>query len=147
MIKLKAFMNKFIAIFSILLLTLFFSIQGQAQDTTTVSLDDYVEELNAECPVNYDGDWGVNSYTMVGDRYALVDLKLPANLSMFLSSFGANTSNVKQLWIKQLKQYGDRWNRFVDMMVQADRRIILNLHPEGSKKTALITLKPKDFNK
>lgn len=139
--------NKLIAIFSILLLTLSFSITGKAQDITTVNLDDYVEELNAECPKNYDGDWGVNSFTMVGDRYALVDIKLPANLSMFLSSFGADTDKVRQLWIKQLKQYGERWNCFVDMMVGADRRIILNLHPEGSKKTALITLEPRDFNK
>ena len=84
---------------------------------------------------------------MVGDRYALVDIQLPSNLSMFLSSLSGNKDNVKQLWIRQLKMYGEPWNRFVKMMVEADRRIVVNLRPQGSEDTALMTFSPSDFNR
>ena len=126
---------------------LLFPVFDFAQDDEVVDIDEYVEQLNDMCPISYTGGWGINSFTMVGDRYALVDLKLPANVSMFLSSLTSNTDNVKRLWIRQLKDYGEPWNRFVDLMVENNRRLVLNLRPEGSNKTALITLLPSDFNK
>ena len=46
---------------------------------------EFVEELNALRPISYDEDWGANSFTMVGDRYALVDIKVPDNLQMVLN--------------------------------------------------------------
>lgn len=128
-----------------LIAVLLFPIMARAQDTTAVSIDEYVEELNAQCPISYSDNWGVNSFTMVGNRYALVDVQLPSNLSMILSSLTADTDNVKKLWIRQLGQYGEQWNRFVDMMVEADRRIIINLRPGDSENTALITFYPTDF--
>ncbi|MBQ9555709.1 MAG: hypothetical protein IJV05_05745 [Muribaculaceae bacterium] len=124
-------------------LVLSIPLAAQVQDSTDV--DTYVTQLNAQCPIDFTDGWGVNSFTMVGDRYALVDIKTPSNLSMILSSISSGTDNVKRLWIRQLKQYGDRWNRFVDRMVDADLRIILNLHPEGSRETALIIFYPSDF--
>lgn len=116
-----------------------------AQEDTTGTVFDYVEELNAMCPVTYAADWGVNSYTMVGDNYALVDVMIPSNLTMILSSLTAEGDNVKRLWIKQLKQYGDQWLGFVDRMVETNHPIVVNLHPKGSNQTALITLYPSDF--
>lgn len=120
---------------------------GQAQDDTDVALEEYVEKLNDMCPIDYGGEWGFNSFTMVGNSYALVDMKLPANLSMFLSSFGSNEDNVKRMWINQLSQYGDQWNHLIDLIKDTGKRLILNLHPVGSSKTALITLLPTDFKK
>jgi len=136
-----------VALFFILILTLSFPVAGNAQDAACVDVDTLVEQLNAQCPIGHKDVWGINSFTMVGDRYALVDVKVPASLSMILSSFSDDTDNVKRLWIKELKEYGEEWNQFVDKMVEANRRIIINLHPEGSKNTALITLLPSDFNK
>ena len=52
---------------------------------------------------------------------------------------------VKNLWIRQFQQYGEKWNGFVDTMVKADRRIVLNLRPKSSDETALITFFPSDF--
>lgn len=130
-----------------LIVVLLFPIMAHAQDTTAVSVDEYVEELNDKCPISYGDKWAVNSFTMVGDRYALVDIQLPSNLSMFLSSLSGNKNNVKQLWIRQLKMYGEPWNHFVKMMVEADRRIVVNLRPQGSEDTALMTFFPSDFNR
>jgi len=118
-----------------------------AQEAVAQDVEARVEELNDMCPIDFGDDWGVNSFTMVGDRYALVDIKLPSSLSMVLSSFSDESNgNVKRFWVKQLNQYGDLWNDFVDMMVAADRRIVISLHPVGSK-TALLTFYPSDFRK
>lgn len=122
-----------------------FSLDVFAQDTTSVGLVDSIEELNAQCPLRHRDDWSVNSFTMVGDRYALVDIQVPAGLSMVFSMLTDDTDNVKRMWIKQLECFGERWKRFVDKMVENDRRIIVNLHPEGSDETALITFTPDGF--
>lgn len=120
---------------------------GYCQDTTSVDVDALVEELNAQCPIDYGENWGIGSFTMVDDRYALVDMLLPSSLSMFLSSLSSDEDKVKRLWINQFGQYGEQWNQFVDAMVEADRQIIVNLHPVKSNNTELISLSPSDFVK
>ena len=90
---------------------------------------------------------GVNSFTMVGDNYALADMMIPSNLSMILTELSAEGDKVKRLWIDQFKEYGTRWQSFVDLMVETNHRIVINLRPKGSNKTALITLYPSDFKK
>lgn len=140
-------MAKYIAI-AVFFLALLFPHAISAQDSTTVNVDALVEELNAECPIDFGDEWGINSFTMVGDRYALVDVLLPANLSMVLGMLSDESSdNVKRVWIKQLNYYGKKWNDFVNAMVNADRRIVVNLRPKGSKETALITFLPSDFQR
>ena len=64
---------------------------------------------------------------------------------MILSSLTTEGDNVKRLWIKQLKQYGERWLGFVDRMVETNHPIVVNLRPKGSNQTALITFYPSDF--
>lgn len=128
-----------------LIVGLLFPVLAWAQEATAGNLNQYVEELNSQCPIHFETDWGVNSFTMVGDNYALVDVMLPANTSMILSSFSSNSKQVKNLWIRQFQQYGEKWNGFVDTMVKADRRIVLNLRPKSSDETALITFFPSDF--
>ena len=138
-------MRKSIVFCLTLMLALLFPAGGQAQEATAIDVDACVEELNAQCPVSFRDDWGVNSFTTVEDRYVLVDIKVPANLSMILSSLSSDTDNVKRLWIKQLAEYSDMWKQFADKMVEAGRPIIINLHPKGKNNTALITLMPSDF--
>lgn len=129
-----------------LFVLLLFPLLAHSQDTTTVDLDKYVEQVNAQCPILYSDSWSINSFTPVGINYVLVDVHMPSNLSMFLSTLTEDKDNVKRMWIRQLKQYGERWNKFVDVMVDNDRRIVLNLCPEGSDESALITLLPSDFS-
>ena len=82
---------------------------------------------------------------MVGDRYVLVDVQMPSNLSMFLSTLTEDTDNVKQMWIRQLKLFGKPWKDFVDTMVENDRRIVVHLQPLDVDESALVTFLPSDF--
>ena len=129
----------------LLLAVLLSTMVTHAQDETMGTVFDQVEELNAMCPLNYGTDWGVNSFTMVGDNYALVDIMIPSNLSMILSELTAEGDKVKRLWIQQFKEYGTHWHSFVDLMVETNHPIVINLRPKGSKQTGLITFYPADF--
>lgn len=130
-----------------LLFLLLFPMAAQAQDDADVALHEYIEKINDLCPIDYGDGWGVGSVTMVGDNYALLDFLLPANMTMVLSSFSSNRDNVKQLWIRQLEQYGERWNNLIDLLLKADRRLVINLRPDGYDDTPLITILPSDFRK
>ena len=130
-----------------LVAALLFTVDAQAQVGAHVELGDSVEELNARCPISYRTDWSVNSFTMVGDRYVLVDVEVPSGLSMVFPMLTEDADNVKQMWAKQLELFGNQWKRFVGMMVEHDRRVILHLHPQGKKDSALITFFPSDFKR
>ena len=97
-----------------LALLLIIPVAGFAQDSAAVALNEYIEELNEQCPIGIENkdDWPINSFTMVEDRYAL-----------------------------------KRWDRFVELLVAADRRLILNLCPGDPRSSALVTLQPSDFKK
>lgn len=119
-----------------------------AQEATAlVNLIDSVEALNVSCPISYSGDWGINSITMVGNNYSLVDMGVPASLSMVLNMLTENSDKVKQMWIKQFDSFGGHWKRLVDLMVENDCRIIVHLRPKGSEQTAIVTFLPTDFQK
>lgn len=110
-------------------------------------IDEYVEELNAMCPLIYNDDWAINSVTSVGTNYELVDIEMPSVLSMFFPTLTQDAGNVKQLWKKQLKHYGSKWDRLVSLAVAADRRIVLYLHIRGSDQSAFVTFYPSDLEK
>ena len=119
-----------------------------AQESPRVNVVDSVEALNALCPMSFSDDWGINSITMVGNSYSLVDVGMPANLSMVLPMLTNDSDRVKQMWIKQLdSSFGEHWKRFVELMVENDSRIVVNFRPKGSEETALITFSPTDFVK
>lgn len=128
-----------------LFVALLFPITAFAQESARVDVEEYVEALNDSCPISFDKGWGVNSFTMVGGDYVLVDLQLPSSISMVLSALTGNDDNVKQMWIRQFKTFGERWTSFVELMVEHERRIVVNLRPKGSDETELITLLPADF--
>ena len=110
-----------------------------------VNLVDSVEALNASCPISYSGDWGINSITMVGNNYSLVDMGVPSSLSMVLNMLTKKSDNVKQMWIKQFESFGGVWNRLVDLMVENDCRIVVHFRPKDTEETAFVTLLPTDF--
>ena len=112
-----------------------------------MNLVDSVEEIYALCPISFSPGWGINSVTMVGNNYSLVDFEVPASLTMVLPTLANDSDKVKRLWVKQLDSYGGQWKRFVDLMVVNDCRIVINLRPKGSDDTYLITFYPSDFKK
>ena len=136
-------MKRFVLLFLAISLAL---IPCLAQEETATNVDEFVEELNALCPISYDEDWGANSFTMVGDRYALVDIKVPDNLQMVLNMLTEDTDKVRKLWVNQLISFNSHWERLFAMMADADRPVVLNLRP-GKAKSSFITLLPSDMRK
>ncbi len=124
---------------------LLFPLMAQAQDDVSKALDECVEELNAKCPLVYDDEWAINSLTSVGTSYELVDVEIPAVLSMFFGTLTNDTDNVRQLWTRQLSHFGNDWRRYVAAVTAANRRTILNVHTRGSGESVLLTLNPSDF--
>lgn len=119
-----------------------------AQEATAhVNLVDSVEAINAQCPISFGGNWGINSFTMVGNNYSLVDVGVPASLSMVLSMLTDDSDNVRRMWIKQLDTFGQQWKHLVNLMVENDCRIVVNFRPKDSEETALVTFLPTDFSK
>lgn len=119
-----------------------------AQESTPhVNLVDSVEALNASCPLSFSGDWAFNSITMVGNNYSLVDIGVPASLSMVLNMLTDDSDKVKRMWIKQLDTFGSHWKHLVDLMVENDCRIVVHFRPKDSEQTAFVTFFPSDFTK
>lgn len=118
---------------------------GFAQDEEAVDYDAYIADLNARCPIDYEGGWMITSFAVKGDT-TCVEVETPSVLSGFLPMLTANTENVKRMWLNQLSQYGDSWKRFAEMMVAANRSLALILRPKGSEVSAVVTFIPSDFN-
>ena len=129
----------------LLLAVLLGTMVTHAQEETSASVFDQVEELNSMCPLNYGADWGVNSFTMVGDNYALADMMIPSNLSMILTELSAEGDKVKRLWIDQFKEYGTRWQGFVDLMVETNVLSGRSSLPESFLEELVLRLIPLDI--
>ena len=125
-----------------LLIPIFGSAQGQEDE----SFDAFVSRINAECPINSGSNWALQSFTTAGDT-VVVELQVPASLAPFMSLLTDKSKNVKRLWIREMSGFGERWNTFVERLVEADRMLKINFNMRGQDAAAGIVLKPSDFKK
>ena len=132
-------------LFCLLMAFTLLPVAGFAQDEEAIDYDAYIADLNARCPIDYEGRWMITSFAVKGDT-TCVEVETPSVLSGFLPMLTANTENVKRMWLNQLSQYGDSWKRFAEMMVAANRSLALILRPKGSEVSAVVTFVPSDFN-
>ena len=79
------------------------------------------------------------------DKVEVVDDIYPTKESVAAELDDGNTDNVKQVWGKQLRQYGEQWNRFAKLLVRAGRPVVLIVQPDGNPKSAIMTLQPSDL--
>jgi len=112
------------------------------QDWLVVDIGQYVEELNDRCPISYGDVWSAHSFTLVGDRYALVDLQVPESLMMFLPQLTEDTDNVKRLWVKQFRDFDDHWRRLLDMLADANYPLVVIFSPANSDDYSILTIQP-----
>lgn len=123
------------------LLTLLLSVQCFGQDGVAVDFDAYIAELNAQCPILDGENWSLSSFTVQGDTVQ-VELLVPTNLSMFLSMLTSKNDNVRRLWFKQLRHYGDTWNDFVQRIIENGRMLDLILRPKDTDTRATVFFTP-----
>lgn len=118
--------------------------QDEVQATEPLDIEAFVSQVNAQCPICFLDGWSVQSCVLTGDTVSLV-IQTPANLVTILPMLTGNEKNVKQLWIKQLSGYGERWDKLVEMLGASNKVLALSLKPENSDTEAVVTFSPSDF--
>ena len=136
-------MNKFFSVI-LFIVVMLSSMACFAQDEVA-SFDTYIAELNSQCPIAYD-DWSIKSLSLSADTVSL-ELEAPAAISMFLPMLTDDTPGVKRMWFRQMEQYGDRWSRLVDALVNAGCSLNLVVIPLNCDEGAVITFAPSELKK
>ena len=117
-----------------------------AQDDDPADIDALVAQINAECPIDYGGGWGVD-YCLTSSDTVSFEMKTPDVLSAYLEMLTGDFGNVKKLWRDPLGKYVEHWNRFEELLMESNRTFILILRPENSDTpVASIIFSPSDFN-
>ena len=117
-----------------------------SQDDEYLDFDAYIAELNTECPIVYNNEWSVLSFAASGDT-AFAKIEVPSTLTFFLSSLTGDGDRVKQLWKDQLRQFGQTWNAFVRRLKSENRTLVIELLPQDSDTSAVMTFSPEDLKK
>lgn len=116
-----------------------------AQETEdVVDFDTYASELNAKCPIVYNEDWAINSFSVSGDS-AIVEIRVPEVLEAYLPLLTGDTAGAKNVWTNQMKLFGGQWEDFVDLLVSVGRSLVLRLVPGLSDESYTVVLDPSDF--
>ena len=147
--------------FLYLLIVLMLPTMAAAQDSTAVEVDvdslaavdtmaveadgvdSLIDEMAAQCPVDYGDDWMISSVTVDGDT-VFVDVQVPSQLKAFMSSLTGNGANVKRLWLNQIAQFDKRWRTLADKLLENNRVLVLLLIPGDEDEAAPIVIGPKD---
>lgn len=138
-------MNKYQ--FTLWVALLLFPLWGLAQECVeTQDVDAYVAELSAQCPIACGDDWTVTSVTADVDT-AWVELEAPGVLGIFLSTLTEDSPGVKRLWKNQMLGFGQQWVRLVDLLVEADRPMVLVIRPQDSDSSSSVIFSPEDLKR
>lgn len=129
-----------------LIIAVLLPLMAFSQEEAQISFEDFITELNSECPIVYNTEWAVISFDVSGDT-AFAKVEVPSSLTYFLSSLTGNSDNVKQLWKKQLDQFGQTWRTFIRRIKRDKRLLVVELIPQYSETTARITFTTEDLKK
>lgn len=133
-------MNKLVA----LLFVLLFPLAGFAQDEETVNLDSYIWQLSAQCPCDVGDGWIITSVLSIGDTVT-VEIEVQEMLGGFIGMLTANNKKTKRLWIDQVLQFGDPWERLVNLLAEEGRCLLLVLGTHDDTKMAQLLITPDEI--
>lgn len=131
----------FFLIVALLLPAMAFS---QDDDDEYLNFDAYIAELNSQCPIVYNTEWSVLSFAASGDT-AFAKIEVPSTITYFLSALTGDKENVKELWKKQLLQFGKVWRDFIRRLKYDKRTLVIELIPQESDTSAIMTFSPEDL--
>lgn len=137
--------------FLYLLIIMLFPAMAAAQDTPEdgeqdLDIESLVVEMNSRCPIDYGDEWVVTSVTMDADT-AYIDILVPSQLKMFMSSLVGEGANVKRLWMNQLTAFDKCWRTMADKLAADNRFLVLLLRPGDDEDPAMVIIRPTDFAK
>ena len=115
-------------------------------EKSEIKLNDYVAELNEKCPITFADGWTVNSFVAKDDNVT-VEITVAPSIDAYIPYLAANGDQVKQMWLRQMQQYGPMWNTLIDLAVNNNLAVVITLKATSSDATASFTFHPSDFLK
>lgn len=134
--------RKFLFLLTVMVL---FPLLGRAQSIPEKEYQACINELNARCPIEHPDGWALLTFTDQGDT-TRVELLYPSLLKGFLPALTGNAQNVRNLWVRQMRMFGDDWKSFVRLMLAARRTLVIDFTMGDGDPAASITFQREDFD-
>ena len=127
----------------LILIVLLLPFQVFAQEET-MTLNDFVSQLNAACPRVLNDGWTVNSFTLDADTLS-VSITVADDAAQYLPMMAANAKQMKTMWIRQIPQYGPYWNKMVERVVAMRKTLVVDLKASEGDNHATFVFSPDEL--
>jgi hypothetical protein len=114
-----------------------------AQETEALDFDAMVAELNAKCPIEYEGGWAIHSIANREDT-SIVELMVPSLLGGFLKVLTEDTDNARRMWLGQMSSmFGKDWTTYKRLVVVTGRTLVIAFMLYEDEYAASLTFSPE----
>lgn len=118
---------------------------AQEEKPVAVDFDAMVAELNAKCPLEYEGGWAIHQVIDKGDT-STVELMVPVVLKGFLKPLAEDNDSARHMWLSQLSSmFGSNWTKFKKQVVTTGRTLIIAFMFYEDEYAATMTFTPDFF--
>ncbi|MBR1804708.1 MAG: hypothetical protein IJ775_07410 [Muribaculaceae bacterium] len=108
------------------------------------ALNQYLEKANSLCPIVFSDGWTVDSFACEGDTIT-ASITVAGGAASYLPMMAANAERMKKMWIGQMPQYGERWNRLVELVVAEGKSLLVLLQTEDKATSATFVFNPEEL--
>ena len=127
--------------YSLIIICALFSILCMAQNS---ALDDFVAKADSRCPISYNDNWTVESFTS-GNDTVTTTIALRGEAANYLPMIAANAGMVKNIWLGQMAQYGEEWNNFAALVADENKTLVVMLHDEANVTSVAFSFSPDEL--
>ena len=106
--------------------------------------ENYVSQMNDKCPREFADGWIVEGFTLDGDTLA-VTITVSDAVAAYLPMIKANADQTKAMWIQQMPQYGSYWNQLVELLLAAQKQLVVNLRSSDGKTEVIFVFQPDEL--
>lgn len=128
----------------VIISTLLSMVIGICFASPSEALQNLVMEMNQDCPIEYQDGWNVNSFKL-SDNMLGINIEITGEMAQYFPMMRANAAMLKSQWINTLPNYGEHWNRLIEMSVKDAIPVTVTLVTEG-QEPIIMEFMPADFN-
>ena len=116
---------------------------AQKVEDEALDLDAMVAELNAKCPIEYEGGWAIYSIVNKEDT-SIVELMVPSLLNGFLRVLTEDNDNARRMWLGQMSSmFGGDWTKYKRQVVATGRTLVIAFMLYEDEYAATLTFTPE----